>query len=687
MPDIDPPPGALRPDGSFVLDTAAGLDALRDTEWLLTTGLGGFAMGSALGMPTRRYHALLIASAQPPTHRVLALAQVADTLLLRRDDDDARIDLATFAFRNLPLHPDGHTRLLRFEKGLACRWVFDIRGHEVVRELTLGEDEERATLRWILPAPLAGCAVEATPLVALRDFHALLTERTAPRYQVDADTTECVVATGGSALRLISAGGLFTRDSHWWRDLEYAVEARRGFPACEDLYAPGRFRLTGEPQPDGTAICELIAAFEPPSRAPARPRRRDRINRAAEAITSRAPKSCDPAEASALAQAADDFIVRRRTRAGWATTILAGYPWFADWGRDTMIALPGLLLATGRTDEAGETLRLFAAHLRNGLIPNRFDDYTDDAHYNTADATLWFVHACCEHARAAGAFDPDLADAVLTALEAHARSETPDIWLDPADHLLIAGGPATQLTWMDAKTSAGACTPRHGKPVEINALWIHGLRSACELLARRDHARCAPLDTLAARAGESFVRRFWSPENQWLADRLEPGDDGSWTPAWERRPNQVIAAALRHAPLTIDQRHAVVALADRDLFTPFGLRTLAPGERAYRARYEGGPDERDSAYHNGTAWPWLLGPWAEATLRSENFSDDARARVRAALAPMRDRLRAGCLGQLAEIFDAEGSQAAPQRARGCPAQAWSVAELIRALVLCDSKEP
>ncbi|MFG0273940.1 MAG: glycogen debranching enzyme N-terminal domain-containing protein [Phycisphaerales bacterium] len=290
MPDTGPPPGALRPDGSFAIDAGAGIDALRDTEWLLTTGLGGFAMGSALGMPTRRYHALLIASDAPPTHRVLALAQVADTLLLRRSADTRRIDLATFAFRGVPLHPDGHTRLRRFEKGLACRWVFEIDGHEVVRELTLGEDEERATLRWILPPALAHGAIEVTPLVALRDFHALLSERTAPRYQVDADRSECLIGAGGSALRLMSAGGAFTHDSHWWRDFQYAVEARRGFPACEDLYAPGRFRLTGEPQPDGSAICELVAVFEPPSRAPARTRRGERIERAAGAIAAGAPK-------------------------------------------------------------------------------------------------------------------------------------------------------------------------------------------------------------------------------------------------------------------------------------------------------------------------------------------------------------------------------------------------------------
>jgi len=679
MPDPNPPAAELRAGATFIADASLGVDALRDTEWLLTTGLGGYAMGTALGMATRRYHALLVGAETPPTHRIVALANVADTLVLGAGDDARRIDLATFAFEGAPLHPNGHERLVRFEKDLACRWVFDVDGHEVVRELTLGEDEESARLRWTVPAPLAPAALEVTPLVAMRDFHSLVTERTAARYAIERRRAECAVSVGGATLRLLGAGGRFIDAPDWWNRFEYRVEARRGFPAHEDLFAPGRFRLDGETQPDGSVVFELLAVLDPPFRAPIRSKRRERVDRAAGRIARAASRSCSEAEARALAQGADDFVVRRRTRDGWATTILAGYPWFADWGRDAMIALPGLLLTTGRHDDALDVLHLFAGRMRHGLIPNRFDDYTSDAHYNTADATLWFVHACCEHAGAAGAFDDDLARACLDALEAHARSETPDILLDPADHLLICGGPRTQLTWMDAKADGVVFTPRHGKPVEINALWIHALRSIREALGAGERERCAALETLADRAAASFVERFWSDERRWLADRLAP-DSGGWTPVWERRPNQVIAAALRHAPLTTEQRRGVVAMATRDLSTPFGLRTLAPDEPGYAPRYEGGPAERDRAYHNGTAWPWLLGPWAEATLRSEDFSKQVRSRVRDALRPMLDRLGAGALGQLAEIFDAEGE---PQRPRGCPAQAWSVAEVTRALALCD----
>lgn len=679
MPAHTHPPAAGR-DGGFTLDASVGVEAMLEAEWLLTTGLGGYAMGSALGAPTRRYHALLVGAESPPTHRVVALAQVADTLILAPGTKgERRVDLATFSFEGAPLHPSGHERLKRFEKGLACRWVFDVDGHEVARELSLGDDEAQAALRWIVPRELGPAQVEVAPLVALRDFHALLDERTGPRFVVDAGLCECEVGVGGSTLRLVGSGGSFRRAGHWWKGLRYRVEARRGFPDREDLHAPGRFTLEGGARPDGAEECTLIATLEPPHRAPERPARRERVRLAAERLERAAPLGASPGEARALAQAADDFVARRRLRTGWSTTILAGFPWFADWGRDAMIALPGLLLTTGRLDEAREALRLFASHLKDGLIPNRFDDYTDEAHYNTADATLWFVHACCEHARASGAFDEDLARASLEAMEAHARGRTPDIRLDERDGLLAVGGPQTQLTWMDARHGGVTFTPRHGKPVEINALWIHALRSACEALGQREGSRCAALGDLAERAAAAFNEQFWSPERRWLADRLVE-EGGVWRAVWERRPNQVIAAALRLGPLDAQRRRGVVALARRELLTPCGLRSLAPGEAGYRARYEGSPFERDGAYHNGTAWAWLLGPYVEALLRSEGFSDEARKAGRAALRPLLDRLGEGCLGQAAEIFDSEGD---PQRARGCPAQAWSVAEVIRGLALCD----
>jgi len=372
---------------------------------------------------------------------------------------------------------------------------------------------------------------------------------------------------------------------------------------------------------------------------------------------------------STLAAATDAFVVKRRG----ATSVIAGYPWFADWGRDTMIALPGLLLLTGRHAEAGDVLEMFAKRQRNGLIPNRFDDGTDCPHYNSVDASLWFIHAACEYARVTGdgeLFDDALGPACLEVVRAYREGADFGIGMDD-DGLIFAGDQTTQLTWMDARRNGVVFTPRHGKAVEVNALWHHGL----VLLGRT--VGDSSLIELAGRVASAFLPAFWWDERGCLRDVLTPMGAGKWRASAQIRPNQIFAASLEHSPLDREHRRRVVGVVRDRLLTPMGLRTLDPADPSYIARFEGDMMARDRAYHNGTVWPWLIGAYVEGLLRAESFSEDARSEARGVLAPLIDQLAGPYPGAIAEVFDGDE----PRRPGGCIAQAWSVAEVFRAFVL------
>ena len=376
-----------------------------------------------------------------------------------------------------------------------------------------------------------------------------------------------------------------------------------------------------------------------------------------------------------LAEAAGQFVVKRRMGEQWLTSIIAGYPWFADWGRDTMISLPGLLLCTRRLAEARAVLLAFARHLRNGLIPNFFHD-TDPPAYNTVDASLWFVHATREYLRLSNDSNcAEIIDACRAIISAYRNGTDLHIRMDE-DGLVTSGDETSQLTWRDAKRDGVVFTPRHGKAVEICSLWHNALCCLAELTDRDDEA--TELRELADRVARSFQRSFWWPERECLHDVLLPLD-GAWQPVRRVRPNQIFAVSLPFSPLTIDQQRSVVGIVRERLLTPFGLRTLDPDDPGYQGRYEGDLMQRDGAYHNGTVWPWLIGPYCEAVLRINDFSDPARDEVRRTIRPLLGELDRGCLNQIAEIYD--GSE--PHRPSGCPAQAWSVAELLRVQTLLD----
>lgn len=753
----------------FVRSVSARPDRLLLTEYLLTNGLGGFSLGTALGVPTRRYHGLLIAATNPPVGRVMALHSILERLVVRggsvrgragsgakesasADEGESRvIDLSTFEFLGEGgsdgriLHPDGYTRLEKFEQegqagSRSVRWCLGFEDPllgrmQVIKRLALVEGVNACTVEYAVRSMdrkswPKGVTVELRlrPMTPLRDFHALRRRAECDRYQVEHGAVAGAGGVEGSAgsvsveidglrMGIGVEGGAFTHEPQWWYGCFYRAEADRGQDCREDLFSAGEFVVELRPDRTGLAKAELRAQV-----GAARGGEAD--VGIADAGQGRAglPTETDP-NMIRLRAAAADFVVRRTaitrdatgaavhggTHASGSNTpgvsVIAGYPWFSDWGRDTFISLPGLMLRTGRFAEAQRTLETFAACRCDGLIPNVFNDQSGEPEYNTVDASLWFIHAACEYARLSGddaVLRGEVGEACLEIVDHYRRgtaggpkhSTQFNICMDPFDKLLIAGTDSTQLTWMDARRDGVTFTPRHGKPVEINALWYSALTLLSEHLKRIHPKDSGNLRDLAGVVGPSFARAFWNQaggSGGCLFDCLTPEQiDGR--PAWRAvdqiRPNQLFGVSLPRSALSRAQQRAVVATVRDRLLTPMGVRTLDPADPAYRGRYEGRLFDRDAAYHQGTAWPWLLGVYAMAVLRAGLFDEPSRVAAARALAPILAEMdagegseRGGCLGQIAEVFD--GSS--PQRAGGCPAQAWSVAVTFEAMSMIRDK--
>ena len=633
----------------YSLETYGDLHPWIAREWLLTNGTGGFASSTVAGCNTRRYHGLLVAATLPPVGRIMALNRIAESLHFEGDRPPAELSVNQFQDE---IAPRGDRLLRRFDLGDTARFEYDAGGARAAKEVLLPRRRQVVGVRYeVTPTDGLGCKLQLMPFVSLRDFHALRRSGEAD-FHVRRFDSRAVVSHRDLSLSMRCDGALYADAPDWWYGHVYPLERERGLDDREDLFTPGHFTLDC---PAGvTSTCVLWAGLEPVDDCEW-DAQLDR-NRA----TSKVPEMPTPAQRR-LVKSADDFVVRRDTEAGGGgTTILAGYPWFADWGRDTMIALPGLLLATGRHHEAGQVLTLFAGYVSGGMIPNRFDDYTNEPTYNTVDASLWFVHAAHEYLRVsrdAETFESLLRPACRQILDGYAAGTRFGIAMDPADGLIRAGDPNTQLTWMDAKTNGVAFTPRHGKAVEINALWYHALT----LMA----------DPRADRVRETFAPAFYLGPDRGLADVVTPaGRDESI------RPNQIFAAGLPNSPLDDAQQRAVVDVVRRELLTPFGLRTLARSDPRYEPTYAGGPFARDRAYHNGTIWPWPVGYFLDAHLRVHRRSPESVDQARAWLRPLVEALETCCVGSVNEIYEAES----PHRPVGAPAQAWSIAEVLRLAV-------
>lgn len=628
-------------------------------EWLESDGLGGFACGTAPGLRTRRYHAILIAAATPPTgrrtlvHSVQVFADVPG-------EADGRYSLSSERYSPGVIHPLGSLNLAGFEPDPWPTWVYMLDdGTEIEHTLFVPRGAPVVCLSWRVLSGQPGVRLRVRPMLSGRDYHELHRENAALRFDAETAAGRVRWRTYPVAPAITArASGVYHHDPVWHRQFLYEQERARGFPCEEDLASPGEFRLDlsrGEQAllfSAESAQADALLGADDALTALNRLRDRERVRRAA--------------FPSRLARAADDYIVTR----GQGRTILAGYPWFTDWGRDTFIALPGLCLATGRHDDAARILLEWSGWVSEGMLPNRFPDAGETPEYNSVDAALWFIDAVLKfmaYAETAwlampGAHRDRLLGACEAILDGYSRGTRYGIRMD-SDGLLCAGAPGVQLTWMDAKIGDLVVTPRIGKPVEVQALWISALKFFSAVNARWYDAH--------ERASESFARRFWNETAGCLYDVVDADHVAGAIDA-SVRPNQVLAVGgVHNPPLTGARARAVVDCMQRRLMTPLGPRSLAPDDPAYRPRYEGGPLERDTSYHQGTVWPWLTAPFVEAWLRTRENPCDRSAREEARsrfLAPLLEHTSEAGLGHISEIADADE----PHRPRGCPFQAWSV---------------
>ncbi len=649
-------------------------DALR-REWLVTNGLGGWASGTVGGANTRRYHGTLVAALHPPVARTVLVSKLDEWATV----NGARYGLSGNEFASGAIDPRGWQHLQKFEleDGLP-HWHYQA-GQARLEKIVFMVHGHNAT--WTIYKHHSGdgpLALEITPLLNHRDCHGQTTAGDwQARFIPVEDGTAVSLFSGAHPVWLIHKGGAFTPDPVWIRGVQHRIETGRGLPNVEDVLRIGTINTTLQP---GDTFAVMASAEMPTAAARAWQDSLSEVLQRQAALVEIATLGQDAPEwVKQLTLAADQFIVVRTDsktppvmewRAGRETdrTVIAGYHWFSDWGRDTMIALPGLTLSTGRPAEAASMLRTFARHISQGMLPNRFPDSGETPEYNAADATLWYFHAIDRYTEATT--DLTLARELFPALEDivdwHLRGTRYNIHCQ-SDGLIFAGQPGVQLTWMDAKVDDWVVTPRIGKPVEINALWINALR-VMEKLA--GHLRVNPARdyaALAARAVNSF-ERFWNADGGYLFDLID-GPDGPSDPAL--RPNQLFAVSLPHAPLdpTSDRARSVVDVCQRALLTPFGLRSLAPDHPDFKATYGGDRITRDGAYHQGTAWGWLIGPFVEAHYKVYGDKNKALS----FLAPLADQLTEFGLGSLAEVYDGMP----PHAPGGCIAQAWSVAEALR----------
>ncbi len=630
-------------------------------EWLITNGIGGFACGTVSQARTRRYHGWLVASLRPPVDRVLMLAKADVTLAIR----GRKFQLGCNEFADGTVSPTGYLQIIEFriEDGIPV-WRYLVEDVVLEQRLWMVPGRNTTQASFSLAGASVPAVLEMNPLCTYRDYHSHT--RGGWPMQLDAGERSCTVSafSGARPYTLEWDRGDLKVSPEWYWHFRHRAEAERGLDDSEDLLSVGTFSAELN---EGESVTLTVSADSDAThtRGPIR----SRPSNSAKKLRTGAVRG-DPEWIRRLRLAAEQFIVSRGTRdAGGidkqpGTTVIAGYPWFSDWGRDTMIALPGLAVATGRFEEAGAILRTFARYTSQGMLPNRFPDGGEEPEYNTVDAALWFFHAIAAYVEASGDQEilRDLYPTLKDIISWHERGTRFSIQVDPADGLLRAGEPGVQLTWMDAKIGDWVVTPRSGKPVEINALWHYALVNMARWASSlEDRKSSDEYLNSAARVRESFTRAFWFEGGGYLYDVA--GDDSL-------RPNQIFAISLNAGLLDAERARAVVEVCSRHLLTPVGLRSLAPSDPRYVGRYTGGPAERDAVYHQGTVWSWLLGPFALAHYQVHRNPGHALALLEGLASHLDD----ACVGSVSEIFDGD----APHTPRGCFAQAWGVSETLRA---------
>jgi predicted glycogen debranching enzyme len=665
-PFSDPSPGF-----AIGRDVANNWETSSTREWLATNGLGGYAAGTVSGANTRRYHGILVASLKPPVERVVLVAKFElSVIYLGRE-----YHLSANEFDGGVIEPRGfeHIESFTLQQGIPL-WRFAIADALLEQRVFMAPGHNTTYVGLSVVRASAPLQVSLTPLCTYRDYHSHSRGRKPFVVTAGADYCSVQAFAGARPIRMSISQGRFDPAADWYWNFLHKEERERGLDPTEDLFKPGSFAAVLEQNQQA-----FFTATAEPDKTPAI---------GPDVLTAVIKMSADrvaplpttaPPWIQQLARATDQFIVTRDAGGQKGSSVIAGFPWFADWGRDTMIALPGLTSTLGRHDIAAQVLRTFAKFVDRGMLPNRFPDGAEAPEYNTVDATLWFFQAVSAAVTASGdtSLGPELYPVLIDIVRNHVAGTRYGIRVDPQDALLRAGKPGVQLTWMDAKVGDWVVTPRVGKPVEVNALWLNALHITLALAKQTRDAvgerLCAELLTL----GTMSFAKFWNEPAGHLFDVIDV--DGGASADSSLRPNQLFAVSLPYSALTAAQMKAVVTVCARELLTSYGLRSLSPSDRRYEGRYQGDPRSRDGAYHQGTVWAWLLGSFSLAHFR---VYGDVQA-AQAFLEPVGLHLRDACLGSVSEIFDGD----APHTARGCFAQAWSVAEILRSWMALETARP
>jgi predicted glycogen debranching enzyme len=666
-----------------VTDPATDPDALVTREWLVTNGLGGYASGTVAGVVTRRYHGLLIAALSAPLGRTVMLSHLAEQVRLT---DGRRFEVGgRERSGDAPdAHGLGYLTEFRLELGLPV-WRYDVEGLVIEKRVVLPHMQNTVFVIYELLSGADRAELVLRPSFNFRAQESPVSEPLGAPYEFRSVGEKFEVALKGSVIpplrmKLYASDASFTLKGKELENVLYPVEESRGYEARGDLWSPGYFKMSLVARQPVSLVASTEAYDTMCVLDPAHALRAERGRR--KRLLAQAPPHAREGVPAELVLAADQFIItpagrteetaRAHASGDEVRTVIAGYHWFTDWGRDTMISLEGLTLTTGRYVEAGYILRTFAHYVRDGLIPNMFPEGEKEGLYHTADATLWFFHAVQRYIESSGdqLTLSHLYPTLKQIIDAHVRGTHFGIRMDPADGLITQGAPGYQLTWMDAKVDDWVVTPRRGKAVEINALWYNALKLMERWATDQGDAGVTEYRDRADQACRSFNERFWYAEGGHLYDVIDAEEGGT-----DRRcrPNQVLAISLPHPVLARERWEPVMRIVRDRLLTPVGLRSLAPGDADFKARYFGDLRARDAAYHQGTVWAWLVGPFVDAWLKV--YPDDAAGAshtVEGFVAHLDD----ACVGSISEVFDAEP----PFTPRGCIAQAWSVAEVLRVWV-------
>ena len=632
-------------------------EAVQD-EWLETNGLGGWAGSSIIGCNTRRYHGLLVAATVPPTERMNLVNKLDETIIL----SNQRFDLSTNDYGDV-ISPQGYQYLSSFKKDLFPEWIYEVNGIKLTKTIAMVHGENTTLIIYKVEKANEPFILELLPLISARGYHSLQHAYNNIFWDVQFENGifKNQPFYGAPNIYLSVPGATYKHDPHWFYRFNYAVEKYRGLDFEEDLFNHGMFTLELK---EGDSLGIIISTEDPQNRnvhillEQENLRRKDLI------------KSYEKNETlQQLILAADQFIVKRDED---LKTVIAGYHWFTDWSRDTMISLPGLCLSTARYEDAKKIIAAFAKNVSMGMLPNRFTDNNEPPEYNNVDGTLWYfvaIYKYLEHTNDTEFILKEILPVLKNIIDWHFKGTRYNIHVDE-DGLLYAGEKGVQLTWMDAKIGDWVVTPRMGKPVEIQALWYNTLNIFSKLLemnGQEEDARIVCID--ANKAKKSFLQKFWFEEGYYLYDVIDEKENPDAT----LRPNQLFAISLPFALIEGEQAEAVLKIMEEQLYTPVGLKSLPKSDVHYVPVYGGDTYHRDSSYHEGTVWSWLLGPYIDALMKSE--SENKKAKAKKVIEDFKYHLNEGCIGSVSEIFDADE----PHHPRGCVAQAWGVAEILRVI--------